>query len=117
MAVPQDGYWAVLVDDRLLSHERRSVLAHEIVHVERGGGAGYPGQPATWDAVVVRDEAATTREAARRMLPADELTRFLHAQVELGEAVTLEAVAEHFDVSLELAAAALADGRPPCWMS
>ena len=69
----------IFVSDRLDYAGRRAVLVHELVHDERGGGAGWVGQPVTWDAVVVRDERAVDREVARRLIPVEELAALVAA--------------------------------------
>lgn len=63
--------------------------------------------PASWLAVVVRDEAAVDREVARRLVPPAELVKFLEAMDLLGIGVTAHEVAEHFDVPEVVAAVAL----------
>jgi len=88
----------VVLDDRLGQVERNAVLAHELVHYERGGGAHYVGQPDTWDAVVARDEAAVDNEVARRLVPPDELAAWVAARVEMGECVMAWEIAEEWTV-------------------
>jgi hypothetical protein len=88
----------ILVSDQLGYAERRAVLAHELVHDERGGGAGYAGQPPTWDAVVARDERAVDRAVAQWLVPADELAEFVRSHHP--EPVTAEMVSAWFDVPL-----------------
>jgi hypothetical protein len=87
---------AILIDDTLLAAERNAVLAHELIHDERGGGPGWEGQPDTWSAVVARDERSVDAEVARRLVSADELAAFLEA----GHPEPVEAwqIAERFDV-------------------
>lgn len=50
----------------MLQRERRTVLAHELIHLERGA--------TVCDA---REEAAVEQEAARRLIPIDELASAL----------------------------------------
>ena len=57
-----------------------------------------PGQPATWDAVVARDEAAVDDEVARRLVPPDELAPWVAARVEMGDAVMAWEIAEEWTV-------------------
>lgn len=68
------GTWAethwpsltVTIDSRLLQAERRSAIAHELVHIERG--------PVPTDPVLAaREEAAVEQETARRLIPLDRL--------------------------------------------
>lgn len=89
---------AIVLDDRLDRQERRAVLAHELIHDERGGSIERPGMPRTWDDVVRREELIIDREVARRLVPPDELSRFARAREELGESIGAAEVAEEFDV-------------------
>ncbi len=91
-----EGWAAVLIDDRLTRVDRRAVLAHELVHDERGGGCTAQGMPASWDAVVSRDEEAVDSEVARRLVPADELRAF--AEQNEPDGVAVWQVAAEFDV-------------------
>jgi hypothetical protein len=83
------------------------ILAHELVHDERGGGADLPGMPSSWGDVVTRDEKTVDDEVARRLVPVDQLARFVAARCSLGEGGTAQDVADEFDVPVELAARAL----------
>jgi hypothetical protein len=78
--------------------ERNAVLAHELVHLERGGGIDFAGAPRSWRAVVEREEHIVDREVARRLVPLQELRRFANARAEAGEAVTVDDVMEEWDV-------------------
>ncbi len=109
-----DGYHAtngrlhfIALSRTLSQSERNETLAHELIHAERGGGPLYSDQPAGWDDVVSRDEAAVGREVARRLVPADDLAALIAQTVDLGESVDAVAVAEHFDVSEPVAQLAL----------
>lgn len=88
----------IVLDDRLGQVERNAVLAHELVHHERGGGAFRPGQPDLWAAVVARDEAAVDAEVARRLVPPDELAAYVARRVDLGECVMAWEIADEFTV-------------------
>lgn len=99
--VPDNGWAAVLLDRGLSRVQRRVGLAHELVHDERGGGCGAEGMSPAWNAVVLRDEHAVDREVARRLVPADELQAF--AEQHEPDGVALWQVAEHFDVTDEVA--------------
>lgn len=57
---------AVTLDSRLLQVERRSAIAHELVHIERGP---VPRDP--WLAAC--EELAVEQETARRLIPLDRL--------------------------------------------
>ncbi len=78
--------------------ERNAVLAHELVHLERGGGVDYAGSPPSWQAVVAREERIVDREVARRLVPPRELHRLARARRSTGDPVTIDDVIEEFDV-------------------
>lgn len=101
---------AIVVDVDLDPVERNAVLAHELVHDERGGGIDAPYMPPGWDAVVAREEHLVEREVARRLVPLDELRAFVERRRELGEPVTVGDVVEEFDVPVWVAVRAC-DGR------
>lgn len=96
----------VLLDRGLTRAERRSTLTHALVHLERGT-ARSDHMPATWDAVVVREEHIVDGETARRLIPLDDLSAFVDRQVELGEPVHAIDVAAEWDVTLRVANRAL----------
>lgn len=58
-----NGVDEIRMRDRLLQVERRCSLAHELIHLERGDTGSCP--PAV--------EAAVNREAARRLIPWEQL--------------------------------------------
>lgn len=91
----------IVLDPRLPRVERRCVLGHEVIHVERG----LP-HPATPPELVAKEEAAVDRTLALRLVPLDELDAFVAARAEL-EGVTVATVATEFDVTAEVAARAL----------
>lgn len=66
-------------------HESRCVMAHELVHDERGAVPRW---------LVPREERAVRREAARRLIPLDDLARALQWSPHLPE------VAEELGVDL-----------------
>lgn len=107
VCVPEsDTHWAVVLDDRLTAAERRVTLAHELEHAHRQGGAGYPGQPPGWAAVVVRDEAAVDRAVVEKMVPLDELAAFVERRLSTGDPIMAAELAEYFNVTVELVEAA-----------
>lgn len=70
-----DAYWepeqrVILLDSRLTQRARRSCLAHELAHLDRGDEAceGPDG-----DRLSRRQEAAADDLASRRMIPLDDL--------------------------------------------
>lgn len=105
---PRGGLPIVLVHDDLPIHEERSAVAHEIAHHERGGGIDRAGMPATWRPVVARDEAATDRDAAHKLLPPDELSAWVDERlVDVEVGIGPVDVAAEFNITLRLAEAAL----------
>lgn len=87
-----DGTVTIHLDPRLSRRERRCVLAHELVHAERGVGYGR-GTPS---GLVEVEERVVWRETARRLVPPDELASLVAAFD--GVPLELWEVAEHFDV-------------------
>ena len=96
----------IVLDDRLDRRQRRCVLAHELVHAERGIGHG-----AATEATMEREEEQVRREVARRLVPETQLRAFVARSLTVG-AVTVEAIAEEFDVDLEVAATAARHLQP-----
>jgi hypothetical protein len=96
-----DGRDHITIDSRAGRRERSALLAHELVHVERG--VGYP-----WatEATMEREEAIVRRETARRLVPTDELAALVARRSEV-EPVTASLVAEEFDVPERVAQEAL----------
>ena len=86
----------------LTRRERRCTLSHELVHDERGVGF----DETIAQAVVAKEEAIVHRESIRRLVPMDELELLVAGASEY-EAVTATMVAEHFDVTADVARAAL----------
>jgi|688.fasta_scaffold01945_32 hypothetical protein len=99
------GY--VVVDPDLDGPLRRCVLAHEIVHLERGLGTDHLDAPTTWTAVVAREEHQVQQGVADRLIDHVALRRLCRAACAGGEPVSAEVVATLFDVTNELAQLAL----------
>lgn len=111
-----DGvYWpgrraraAVILDCDLGRVERRCALAHELKHDERGGGVCVEGMPEMYGVVASREEARVARAAAGALVPAHELRAFIEARVNDEVCgVTLQEVAEEFDVTQAVARRAI----------
>jgi len=99
--VHADGVEVIVLDPRLDRRDRRAVLAHELVHLERSLlPAGTP------NAVIAREEHQVRCETARRLVPPVDLRVFVAARAEVGP-VTPELVADEFDVPRAVAAQAL----------
>jgi Zn-dependent peptidase ImmA (M78 family) len=105
---PRRGLWqrdehgeVIVLDAGLDRRARRCVLAHELVHAERGIG-----HPAATVATMEREEEAVRREVARRLVPPDLLASYLDSRADLGGVLATE-VADEFDVEVDVAAKAL----------
>lgn len=92
----------VQLDHRLGRRERNAVLAHELVHDERG--VLY--EPGTPPGLVEKEEHHVRRITADRLVPPGELARYI-AGLD-GEGVTAAMVADEFDVPHDVAELALA---------
>lgn len=88
----------ILVDPALDRRTRQEVLAHELVHVERG--IGFPAASA---ATMELEEERVWRIALDRLAPAAEVLAFARRRGSVGP-VLVEDVAEEFDLSAEAAA-------------
>lgn len=87
----------IVLDERLGRRQRRCVLAHELIHAERGIGHG-----AASLATMEHEEAQVRREVARRLVPAPALRGFLDRRLTVGP-VTVADIADEFDVDHEVA--------------
>lgn len=104
---PGDGWALILLDVGAGQVERNALLAHELVHHERHGGAARQGMPDGWRDVVTRDEGIVNDEVARRLVPRDQLLEVVAARCSLGEGGTAQDVADEFGVPVEVAIRAL----------
>lgn len=98
-----DGGRTLMLDFRLSRQDRNAVLAHELVHDERN----ILYLASTPPALVAKEEDHVNREVARRLVPLTLLERYVERIEELGEPVHAVAVAEEFDVPLDVAQRAL----------
>lgn len=99
--VSPDGSEVVVLDPRLDRRDRRAVLAHELIHLER---RLLPhGTP---EAVRAREEHQVRAEVVRRLVPPSVLRGLVAALASI-EPVTATLVADEFDVPTALAEAAL----------
>ena len=92
-----DGRVWVLLDEALPAIERRAVLLHELVHLERGT-ARCDDAPPAWAAVVAREEGRVDEVVAERLVPADELREFVARCLSIRDFVTALDVAAEFGV-------------------
>lgn len=91
----------IFLDPRLGQAERRCALMHELVHEERA--VGFPDATA---ATMEREEAIVRQEAAVRLVPPDDLARFVAARCTVGP-VTARCVAEEYEVTIPVALEAM----------
>ena len=106
--VPHGATWhrtgdadVITIDAAASRRERSALLAHELVHLERG--IGYP---VATERTMQREEAIVRRETARRLVPPCELRALVDRRAEV-EPITAALVAEEFDVPERIAAEAL----------
>lgn len=90
---------AILIDRRLSPTERLAALAHELVHLERGGGCHQRGAPAPLAIDARKEERRVDDEVARRLVPFGDLAEFVDMLIDCGETVTVALVADEFDVT------------------
>jgi hypothetical protein len=83
----------IALDRSLDRRSRREVLAHELVHAERGVG-----WPAASPATMESEEERVWRIALRRLAPLELVEEFLRRRATVGP-VTIEDLAEEFDLS------------------
>lgn len=105
IAVVQAGRRVIVLDPRLDRTERRAAVLHEVIHHQRG----LPPRRCPED-LRAKEEETVRRETARRLVPLDQLRTFAAARAELGP-VTVDDVAEHFDVPASIAAEACRQAR------
>lgn len=104
--IPDADGGAIFLDKSLSQRERKCVLAHELVHRERGGGCPLAGMPSGWRPVNWREEVRVHDEAVRRLVPPDELRAWCVGKADF-LAVEPWEVAEHWHVTEEYAERAL----------
>jgi hypothetical protein len=102
-----EGDAVIVLDEQLGRRQRSAALGHELVHLERGGGADAHGMPAGWSAVIARDEHQVDDEVARRLVPQDALRGLIRRRLDADLQVTVADVAEEFDTTDEVARRAL----------
>lgn len=98
----------ILMAKGLDRRRRNATLAHELVHIERGGGCPTHSLPDDLVAVAHREERRVEREVARRLVPLHDLQELqrVHVENELPP-FTLHDIAEIFDVCEDVAAVAV----------
>lgn len=96
-----DGGRVIVLAPGLSYAEERSALAHELVHDE----LGVVSPPAT-EAMMQRIEAMVRKRAVEWLVPLDQLEELVLALAPI-EPITVELVADEWDVTPEVAADAL----------
>lgn len=104
----RDGHAVILLSSLLDQVERSITLAHELIHLDRGGGcpSGLPGM--LWDPVTAREEAAVDSAVATDLLPADRFDAWIAAEVALDHQVDALLVSIEWAVPTRIAVLALA---------
>lgn len=97
----------IVLDTRLNEHASRAALAHELVHLARGGGVPVGGMPPQWQAVAAREERIVDRAVTNGLVPHRLLRAYLGRRASMAEPVTAGDVADEFEVPLWVAEIAL----------
>lgn len=92
----------VILDHRLGRRDRNAVLAHELVHDERG----LLFDDDTPIGIVRKEEAIVDAITAARLVPLDELDVFL-GRCDDADGITATQVADEFDVPVDVAVRAI----------
>lgn len=91
-----DGRVAIALDANLGQSERCWTLAHELVHIERGGGCQtIPGNQ-LWGSMVAKEEAAVNAIACDRLIPPRLLAVEVERALTLDEDPPIEDLADRF---------------------
>lgn len=100
--IPRGPRATIVLATRLSRRSRRCILAHEFAHDERGiATTALPTR------LRAKEERAVDLEVARRLVPVHELGPWVERMVGAGDAVTVEIVADTWDVDRFVAARAL----------
>lgn len=107
LAVRRSGRTWILIDPELDPAARRAALTHERIHLQRGALPPARDVPPSWVPVVAREERIVDGEVARCLVPSVALAQAVERWLASGEPVTATVVAQAFETTLEVAAAAL----------
>jgi hypothetical protein len=91
----------ILVQRGLDEPLRTAVLAHELEHFRRGGGADADGMSDYWWPCVAREEARVRAAAARRRIDLEDLAELAEAAEAFGHHVTAADVAGDYQLTHE----------------
>lgn len=97
----------ILLDLRRSPVEQRCLLAHELTHLDRGS-MRCDASPATWGPVVAREEDAVNAEVADWLVGPFDLWTLVGDMVAEERDVTTREIAEHYQVTRDVARTALA---------
>ena len=90
----RNGVTTIALSNRLDQSGRRATLAHELAHMEAGGGIDASYMPSTWQPVVAREETRCDRRAAMVSIDWDRLRQIADS----GEQWTIEEIAAELGV-------------------
>lgn len=96
---PRGGRHYILIQSGLEEPLRSSVLAHELEHYRRGGGADADGMPDYWWPCVAREEARVRAAAAHRAVDLEDLAELIDAAETFGHHVTVADVAGDYQLT------------------
>lgn len=97
----------IVIDPDLTGPQRQWVIAHESAHLRRGILTTSPDMPATWNAVVRKEEHLVDLDVAHTLVDPAELRTLVTALLAAGEPVTATAVAAELGIAEPLATLAL----------
>jgi hypothetical protein len=103
MWIPSATGATIILASWLGRRARRCTLSHELVHDERG--IAYTADAP--EGLVAKEEAWVNRTSVLRLVPPVELASLVCTMIDLEEPVTIDLVADHFDVTAEVAELAL----------
>lgn len=103
----RDGRIWVLIDLRLSPVEQTCLLAHALVHLDRGTSSRCNMAPATMDTFVLTEEREVDAEVARWLVDQDTIWLLVNDMIHAGEAVTVRVVAGELGVTKRIARIAL----------
>lgn len=103
----RDGRIWILLDLRLSPVEQRCLLAHALVHLDRGTSSRCSHTPATMDTFVIAEERACNEAVADWLVDPENLWILVTDMVHAGEDVTTRTVAAELGVTKPIARIAL----------
>lgn len=101
--IPHAAGATIVLATWLSQRARRCTLSHELIHDERGIAYTADSPPA----LVAKEESWVNRTSITRLVPTVELVDLVRRVIDLDEPVTIDLVADHFDVTSDVAGEAL----------